>query len=1336
MNRVRLFLCVCMMLACLGWSTHSLADAPTPQEVGSVSKTLFDLSGDRVYLAGDKGVQVWDWKQNTLEQPLASKPCNVMTQAADGRVAFACHDSEFFIHNPQQSSTERVILDSLKHVVSDLSFSRDGKHILAGTTWIHAVWHELNPDEIPEMRKTDYFDKGANCEATVQAGQTRESPCYVGGVHGWVGEYQKSGWKDMVAKEWKSHVDKITGMALSADGQRIVSAGADGAIHFWNTATGQPTFTSVDHRQYDAATRSFNAPSLALSADGASLLSAGGHKVILWDLQTMQKVKQFQVPNVKQAALSRDGKYFVAVTTDRRVMIFDLATGAKLAEIGGQSSTFASKPQLLKDVATGPSTIGNLDVQNITAFPEKKKVIVGTSNGLLVLDDSGPQTKVEATLPFVSTPSKMKQAEDGKHYFRADDGAHGSELYETDGTLEGTKMVADLAPGADSGAISSDPRDSALMPNIYVDPHSIYTFRAPCPGDPEPDKAALVQIQLSGKVTVIAKFKYPPMPGDLINHAGILYFNAADAKGTRQFWQSDGTPEGTQIVKFINPNENRDSLYEKSFLTTGVSNASGTPTEVLYFSATDGTAWGLYQSDGTEAGTSKVKDFSQSYPPLQSTKTPKGQVFIAHDGTTGYEPYITDGTEAGTKKLAELTTSPMGVAGNFPESYDPQFTHLTDGEGKFKGVLFTGYDDAGNDSLYVTDGTPDGTKTLFKPSSYLESVKGLTGNQNQAFYSQGSKLYKTDGTSAGTLVTQFPGGYGKNPVSNLTMGGDDVLYSADDGTHGTEVWKTKPPYNTESSAMTVDAAKDEPPSSKMDWYYFDPTGDTWAKSPFLPLAAFTWTYLNVSANLIYDSDAHLWKTFFQKSDGTPKGTQPFMEKPPKSSKQNLKVPSASPITAAAEEDESEPFTFDAIKSALFLGHRMIFVANDGVSGLEPWVADGTPTGTLLLKDVCSFNAQSPYQYIEGARFLTRFKDKIFFAGADCPSAVEWAEHLWETDGTTTGTRAVETQRYKNPRDFCVAGDTLFFCAYDILDGNYRWELYKSDGTAEGTTVVRDINPGTRSSQPQLITACGDRVFFTAYRDDVGRELWVSDGTWDGTHLVKDIIPESLDATGYDRNARIGNLIALNGLMFFTADNGTSGTELWRSDGTEAGTWMVKDIWPGAGASDPKLFTVVSGPSAYETPEGELIVPGDVLYFSASSPGHGRELWKTDGTPEGTTLVRDIVPGIGSSLPYWITPVALEPGMAFFSAQTPEAGRELWITDGTESGTRLFADINPGSDPSDPSQMVARLMASAMDSVLFLMADDGVHGAEPWVLNPALPEPTPTPTPNPDTWMVQ
>jgi ELWxxDGT repeat protein len=99
-------------------------------------------------------------------------------------------------------------------------------------------------------------------------------------------------------------------------------------------------------------------------------------------------------------------------------------------------------------------------------------------------------------------------------------------------------------------------------------------------------------------------------------------------------------------------------------------------------------------------------------------------------------------------------------------------------------------------------------------------------------------------------------------------------------------------------------------------------------------------------------------------------------------------------------------------------------------------------------------------------------------------------------------------------------------------------------------------------------------------------------------------------------------------------------------------------------------------------------------------------------------------------------VALEPGMAFFSAQTPEAGRELWITDGTESGTRLFADINPGSDSSDPSQMVARLMASAMDSVLFLMADDGVHGAEPWVINPALPEPTPNPTPNPDTWMVQ
>lgn len=1318
--------------ACLINATAIHADGPTPEQTGNVNKALFDLSGDRVYLAGDKGVQVWNWKQNTLEQTLTSKPCNVMTQAADGRVAFASNSKEFSIYDPRQSTMELVNLDGLGAVISSLSFTGDGKNILIGSTVTKAAWYSPSSEPGGSPR-TDYFPQNSFGETAVVAGQTKEQPFYCGSILGWVSQFKTTPFGVHFDKEWKSHTEKIAEMVISPDGKHLVTAGANGAIYYRNTDTGQ-SISSTENQQFDLATRSFNAPSLALSADGASLLSAGGHKVILWDLQTMQKAKQFQVPNVKQAALSRDGKYFVAVTTDRRVMIFDLATGEIVAEIGGQSSIFASKPQLLKDVATGPSTVGNLDVQNITAFPEKKRVIVSTSNGLIVLDDSGPQTKVEATLPFVSTPSKMKQAEDGKHYFRADDGAHGSELYETDGTPEGTKMVADLAPGADSGAISSDPRDSALMPNIYVDPHSIYTFRAPYPGDPEPDKAALVQIQLGGKVTVIAKFKYPPMPRDLINHAGILYFNAADAKGTRQFWRSDGTPEGTRIVKFINPNENRDSLYEKSFLTTGVSNASGTPTEVLYFSATDGTAWGLYQSDGTEAGTSKVKSFSQSYPPLQSTKTPKGQVFIAHDGTTGYEPYITDGTEAGTKKLADLTTSPMGVAGNFPESYNPQFTHLTDGEGKFKGALFTGYNNAGNDSLYVTDGTPEGTKTLFSPSSYQDSVKGLTGNQSQAFYSQGSKLYKTDGTSAGTLVKQFPGGYGKNPVSNLTMNGDDVLYSADDGAHGTEVWKTKPPHNAESSAMTVDAAKDKQPGSKWESNPANPglTGD----NPLLPLVAFTQTYHNAAANLVFDSDAKLWKSFFQKSDGTPKGTQPFMEKPPKSSKQNLKIPSASSITAAADGDEIEPFTFDSIKSALFLDHRMIFVANDGVSGLEPWAADGTPTGTLLLKDVCSFNAQSPYQYIEGARFLTRFKDKIFFAGADCPSAAEWAEHLWETDGTTTGTRAVETQRYKNPRDLCVAGDTLFFCAYDILDGNYRWELFKSDGTAEGTTIVCDINPGTRSSQPQLITACGDRVFFTAYRDDVGRELWVSDGTWDGTHLVKDIIPESLDATGYDRNARIGNLIALNGLMFFTADDGTSGTELWRSDGTEAGTWMVKDIWPGAGASDPKLLTVVSGPSAYETPEGELIVPGDVLYFSASSPGHGRELWKTDGTPEGTALVRDIVPGIGSSLPYWITPVALEPGMAFFSAQTPEAGRELWITDGTESGTRLFADINPGSDSSDPSQMVARLMASAMDSVLFLMADDGVHGAEPWVLNPALPEPTPTPTPNPDAWMVQ
>lgn len=275
-----------------------------------------------------------------------------------------------------------------------------------------------------------------------------------------------------------------------------------------------------------------------------------------------------------------------------------------------------------------------------------------------------------------------------------------------------------------------------------------------------------------------------------------------------------------------------------------------------------------------------------------------------------------------------------------------------------------------------------------------------------------------------------------------------------------------------------------------------------------------------------------------------------------------------------------------------------------------------------------------------------------------------SNQLWRTDGTAAGTGLVRdfgTVASDAPQQLRAAGvlnNKLYFAAGS---GNGS-ELWVSDGTAAGTMQLKEIAPLSASSNPSSFTVIGSTVYFVADDGSNGIELWKTDGSSAGTIMVKDLY------AGPSGSSSPTWLTNLNGTLYFSARDTVNGKELWKSDGTAGGTVMVSDIYPGSGGSQPS----------------SLVNFGGKLYFNAADPVHGSELWQSDGTPEGTLPVADINPGTASSSPF--APLAWG-GRLYFSAVDATAGRELYVTDGTMAGTRLALDLNPGSASSSPTSPV-------------------------------------------------
>jgi ELWxxDGT repeat protein len=382
-----------------------------------------------------------------------------------------------------------------------------------------------------------------------------------------------------------------------------------------------------------------------------------------------------------------------------------------------------------------------------------------------------------------------------------------------------------------------------------------------------------------------------------------------------------------------------------------------------------------------------------------------------------------------------------------------------------------------------------------------------------------------------------------------------------------------------------------------------------------------------------------------------------------------------------------------------VGERLFFAATTG-GDRELWSTDGTPEGTRRVSDILPGPESSSPQQLAALNGVLLFSARTRGLASDGKIHV-LGQELWRSDGTAEGTclvkdinpgrpgtsESIPTYEYSDsyPSGFKVVGDVVYFRAKGGDYWNPSEGLWRSDGTPEGTSHVGNLRIGSPSPSSSMFVVMEGILYFTANGSAGRSELWRSDGTLGGTWLVAGPTFQWGD---------VSQLKVVDGALYFVASQASTGSELWRSDGTLEGTRRVTDISPGPGHSVISCVTSLHG----------------VLYFSAAQETTGTELWRSDGTPEGTWLVKDINPGPEDS--GMNCPLVLD-GALYFTALQKSTGMELWRSEGTEETTRILKELVPGTGWGVPWQRLFPLesggflfSATAPDTGTELWMSDG------------------------------
>ena len=538
------------------------------------------------------------------------------------------------------------------------------------------------------------------------------------------------------------------------------------------------------------------------------------------------------------------------------------------------------------------------------------------------------------------------------------------------------------------------------------------------------------------------------------------------------------------------------------------------------------------------------------------------------------------------------------------------------------------------------------------------------------FSSEDDQLWFSDGLSTNTfMVKDFNSGL-YDDITSLTPIGNKVFFVAENGSDNRELWVSE---GTEESTIQL--------TDRNVGFSTESIGQIIAYNGKVYFGAYSEIY-----------GTELWV-----SDGTVEGT--FVLKD---------------IEESGDSFPNDFFVFN---------DQLIFKASTNQYGTELWTTDGTQAGTVLLKDIRQGNQSGAVT--QGAII---FNGNFYFFANDGSNGKE----LWKSDGTSEGTQLLKDINFgvygsSNGMIGAVLNNKLIFVANDGISGNELWE---TDGSDEGTTLFIDLYPGNSSGiQYNLILQLeGDLIYFSG-SDGAGQSgLWVSDGTNLGTTFLNNSTPQLLAGNN------TGDYIV------YFAQNENNINVLWKSDGTPNGTVIISE--------DVEITNS-------SVSEQGFLAYGDQIFFNGKNQVNGNELWVTDGTAEGTELFFDVnhkygvnpslLTAVGDKLFFrgnkygyfglctsdgtiegtkYLNIGSNEGGIddesefidfngnLIVSANDGVHGYELWISDGTQEGTSMIKDINPGNAGS----MINSNIFSSFEvsnNKLYFHADDG-SGLGLWV----------------------